>query len=92
MRLSNSHFRPPLPEVAGPSPGNVLQEKDQRLVFLSIKDAAERDCLSERTVYNLVESSDFPKPVRLTGNRIAFVEAEVEDWMRSKIAERDGDE
>jgi prophage regulatory protein len=32
----------------------------------------------------------FPKPVRIGANSIAFVESEIEDWLLSRIAARDG--
>ena len=32
---------------------------------------------------------NFPKPVRLGKNSVAFIEAEIETWMDARIAERD---
>ncbi len=32
---------------------------------------------------------NFPKPVRLGKNSVAFIEAEIDAWMESRIAERD---
>ena len=32
---------------------------------------------------------NFPKPVRLGKNSVAFVEAEIDAWIESRIAERD---
>jgi len=32
---------------------------------------------------------DFPKPVRLGKNSVAFVEAEIDAWIESRIADRD---
>lgn len=58
-------------------------------VFLSVGEVAQRVSLSARTIYNLVDSSEFPRPVKLTRNRIAFVEREIEAWMQEKIGERD---
>jgi len=31
----------------------------------------------------------FPKPVKIGANSVGFVEDEVEEWMRSRVAERD---
>lgn len=74
------------------SPCNTMQDapSERGLQFLSAKEVAEKVKLSPRTIYALVDSSEFPKPVRLTGIRIAWVEHEVEGWMLQKIAERGG--
>lgn len=40
-------------------------------------------------IYRLINADKFPKPVRLGENRIAFVEAEIDAWVRSKVAKRD---
>lgn len=40
-------------------------------------------------IYRLIKAGKFPRPVRLGENRIAFVEAEVDDWLAARLAERD---
>lgn len=73
------------------SPDTPLQETEAEeppLRFLHIKDVAARVALSERTIYNLVDSGEFPKPVCLTQVRRAFVEAEVIAWQRQKMEAR----
>ncbi len=37
--------------------------------------------LSRATVYRLIDSGGFPRPVRLSPGRVAWVRREVEDWM-----------
>jgi prophage regulatory protein len=44
---------------------------------------------SRAHIYRLIRAKKFPEPVRLGENRIAFVESEIEDWVQSKINERD---
>ena len=39
----------------------------------------------------LVEQKKFPAPVPVGAGRIAWVEAEVDDWLKAKVAQRDGD-
>jgi len=34
-------------------------------------------------------AGEFPKPIPVSGRRIAFVEAEVDDWLADRIAARD---
>jgi prophage regulatory protein len=57
--------------------------------FLSM--AAVRDLvggLSRVTVYRLMRRGQFPAAVKI-GGRSAWVESEVRDWMRARVAERD---
>jgi prophage regulatory protein len=42
--------------------------------------------LSTATIYRL---PDFPKPVRVSAGRRAWVLAEVQDWIAARIADRD---
>ena len=37
----------------------------------------------------LIKAGDFPPPVRLGGNSIAWVESEIEDWAAKKAASRE---
>ena len=55
-------------------------------VLLSFKDVTERTSLSRSTIYRLLDEGSFPLPIYL-GTRRAFIEAEVEDWILSRIAE-----
>ena len=40
--------------------------------------------LSRVSVWKLRRSGDFPRPVRLTTNRIAWRSSEVQDWVASR--------
>jgi len=40
-------------------------------------------------IRQLVAKGQFPKPVRLGGNRVAFVEDEIDAWLRKRAAERE---
>lgn len=44
---------------------------------------------SRAHLYRLMKADQFPKPIHLGGNRIAFVEAEIDSWIRAKIEQRD---
>jgi prophage regulatory protein len=60
--------------------------------FVSPRRTAELTSLSTRHLSRLVELGNFPKPLRLgsgRNGRLAFVEAEVRDWLRARLAERD---
>jgi prophage regulatory protein len=56
--------------------------------LMAPKDAATAANLSRPALYYLAGKGQFPKPVRLTEKRIAFVRAEVEAWVDERIAGR----
>ena len=39
----------------------------------------------------LIRDGKFPKPIRLGPRRRAWPEIEIDNWLKAKIAERDGD-
>lgn len=46
--------------------------------------------LSRSSAYVLMrDDPDFPQPVKVGARRIAFVESEVNDWVASRIQQRD---
>jgi predicted DNA-binding transcriptional regulator AlpA len=66
---------------------------DPNIKFVSPRGAAELTSLSTRQLSRLVESGQFPTPLRLghgTNGRLAFVESEVRNWLHARVAERDG--
>lgn len=45
--------------------------------------------LSRSTLYELINSGKFPKPLKLCGGRInVWPEAEIESWIADRLAER----
>ena len=65
---------------------NSNRELPQRLIRL--KTVLYRTGLSRSGVYRLVVSGDFPQPIKLTKRSTAWVEAEINAWVTSRIAER----
>lgn len=45
--------------------------------------------VSRSHIYALAQKGQFPKPVKLTERSSAWVESEVQDWIESRIAQRD---
>lgn len=58
-------------------------------MLISHEGAAQIDGLSRSQRERLVDAKLYPKPVRVTAGRIAFVRDEVEAWVRDRIAARD---
>ena len=57
--------------------------------LLNKKKAARRAGLSVSTLKRLEASGGFPKRVQITVGRVGYVEDEVNNWIRARVAERD---
>ena len=53
--------------------------------LISFKDVVGRTSLTRPTLERMVEDDLFPTPIRITPKRLAFDEAAVEAWIRSKL-------
>ena len=52
--------------------------------LLSIKDIAKITTLSQSTILRLVAAGAFPKPIKISPNRIAWSDSEVRQWMLAR--------
>lgn len=61
----------------------------QRLIRIRL--VMEMTGISKSYIYQLVKEKEFPKPVKLTkgSKAVAWIESEVQEWVESRIAERD---
>jgi len=57
--------------------------------LLKMPEVREKTGLSRSHLYSLAQSGDFPKPLKLSERSSAWVESEVQDWIDSRIAQRD---
>ena len=48
--------------------------------------------LSRACIYEKMDAGDFPHPVKIGVRAVAWVESEIGDWQRQRIAERDNAE
>lgn len=53
--------------------------------FLKLQQVMDKTTLCRSSIYNLIKAGDFPKNVTVMGQRKAWLESEVEDWMMSKM-------
>lgn len=51
---------------------------------ITIKQVAEKISLGQSTIYRMIAAGDFPKPFSLGGNRTAWIEDDVENWLRAR--------
>ena len=59
--------------------------------LISVNEAAKVTTLSRTASFKLRSQGKFPKAVPLGEKRVAFVRAEVEQWLEARIAERNGE-
>jgi prophage regulatory protein len=57
--------------------------------LLRINAVAERVEYHPVHVRRLIRNGNFPSPIRLGENRVAWIEAEIEEWLEGKRQERD---
>lgn len=57
--------------------------------IIRLKDVIESTGIARSTIYKLVGEGGFPKPVPLVGRTVGWVESEVQEWIRGRIAQRD---
>ena len=55
--------------------------------FLRLPEVLERTGLSRSTIYLRLAEGRFPQPVALGGRAVGWIEAEVDEWVRERIAE-----
>jgi prophage regulatory protein len=58
--------------------------------LLNFPELPEKGIRYTRThIDRLEKAGKFPKRVRPSANRVAWVEDEIDDWLKAKVAERD---
>jgi prophage regulatory protein len=56
--------------------------------LISVNEAAKLTSLSRTSIFKLRSQGKFPKAVTLGEKRVAFVRAEVVEWVEARMAER----
>jgi prophage regulatory protein len=62
----------------------------QPVKILRIAQVRERTGLATSSIYKLISTGDFPKPVPLSERTVGWPEHEVDRFITSRIAQRDG--
>lgn len=59
--------------------------------FLRIEDVMKKTRLSKSYIYALAKTGGFPRSIKLVegGTAVCWLESEVDEWMESKIQQRD---
>ena len=67
------------------------QRGNRPIRFLRMPEVVYRTGLARSTIKERVREGSFPKPVSLGARARGWIEAEIEEWMRERIAESRGD-
>jgi len=66
---------------------SVIERKTRGQVrFLRLPEVLARTGLSRSTIYVRLEQGRFPRPVSLGARAVGWIESEVDEWMRARIA------
>ena len=63
-----------------------MKKAENKSQFILLPEAVTMTACPRSTILKYSHLGQFPKAVRLLGNRIAFVRADVEQWMQERIA------
>ena len=58
--------------------------------FLPLPEVQARTGLSRATIYVRLDQGRFPQPVSLGAPAVGWIEAEIDEWIRERIAESRG--
>lgn len=60
----------------------------QELRFIRLREVCRKTGLGKSSIYALKAEGKFPETVSLGARAVAFVEAEVDQWLADRLAER----
>ena len=79
-----------------PTRSRPMTEQERRadppIRFLRLPEVQQRTGLSRSTIYVRMDQGRFPQPVSLGARAVGWIESEIEEWMRERIAKSRGGE
>ncbi|MFC5698361.1 helix-turn-helix transcriptional regulator [Pseudomonas sp. GCM10022186] len=58
-----------------------------RVIRLNV--VIETTGLARSTIYKLIGEGGFPRPIPLVGRSVGWLESEVQEWIKGRVAQRD---
>ncbi|AOM40984.1 helix-turn-helix transcriptional regulator [Xenorhabdus hominickii] len=55
--------------------------------LIRLPEVQRRTGYSKAWIYKLISDGEFPKQVKIGPRSVAFIEAEIDDWIAQRIAE-----
>ena len=60
------------------------------VIFLKRPEIEYRTGLKRSTIYDKMKAGTFPKPVKLGARAVAWLEPEIDAWIKERISQRGG--
>ena len=60
------------------------------VIFLKRPEIEQRTGLKRSTIYDKMKAGTFPKPVKLGARAVAWLEPEIDAWIKERISQRGG--
>jgi len=57
--------------------------------FLRLPEVKSRTGFSRSSIYLFVQNGTFPRPVRIGGRAVAWLESDIDEWIEARLAERE---
>lgn len=57
--------------------------------IIRLKEVIASTGLARSTIYKHIGQGVFPRPVPLVGHSVGWLESEIQEWIKSRVAERD---
>ena len=57
--------------------------------IIKLKEVLNKTGLGRSTLYNLIGTSQFPKPIPLGLRAVGWLESEIEKWIMERVQSRD---
>lgn len=64
----------------------MLAEAPKPITFLRRPEVERRVGLATSTLYYEIQQGRFPKPIKLTGGRVGWLESDVAEWQAARLA------
>ena len=58
--------------------------------FLRLPEVKSRTGFSRSSIYLFVKCGTFPRPVRIGGRAVAWLESDIDAWIEARLAQRVG--
>jgi prophage regulatory protein len=68
----------------------MAEQEQQPPRVLRRREVERRVGHSRSTLYGWIAAGEFPRPVRIGARTVAWVESEISDWLRARVAESRG--
>ena len=62
-------------------------DTQKSIVVLRRKQVESITGLSRSSIYSKMEIGTFPKPIKLSERSVGWLDSEVQDWLKSRVAE-----